>query len=513
MTLLKGSNITYISQRNSIELITNYWFKKQSLLPTVLNNHTLFVGDVHSDLHQFIAPLVSTGLITLTGNIKSINNENIYELTLYKSADDKSLMTSLKHFDELTLFVPEYKINTNCKSKIIYLGDMINEWLHSRTILYMLSDLIVNSENVIYIYGNHDINLVALYPLYQRHLLYNNISEHLSTTYLTMSKELNMYRTLSFSNYKLLYNNSIADGQTFLTCYMSQLFEPLHKIFANRIGYVCLFAQIDKTSFMLSHTTINIIHILKTISSKSNIINPNNKLQSVHHCIFERASKHSLNAANKDYIFKLFNTLRNNNDMLIPESLSNYSLTTNCYSDLQIIINDIIHSMTYINLSNVMILYDRSIEFTFLNQIIGHTPGYTWRDANINESSSMLYSERLSKIKSPSVVNNKLIYYFDFNCSAGYDINEISRPDFVYVSNNDIKININKDIFVNEEFNKNKSIIESQSKPIMPTFMLSNFPSFNFIISNDKDGLIICQSKTKHIGEQERLVISNDDNY
>ena len=104
-----GGNITDISQLNGIKLISSYWSKVGERCE---NTNYVFVGDVHGDLHQFLAPLVLNDVIKLTGKV-DVKDENIY------------------------YYIPNYEINNNCTCKVIYLGDIVDEWLFSRTISYM----------------------------------------------------------------------------------------------------------------------------------------------------------------------------------------------------------------------------------------------------------------------------------------------------------------------------------------------------------------------------------------
>ena len=93
-----GGNITDISERNGLDLITRYWFQDSKKIHDK-GGEFIFVGDVHGDMHQFMAPLVRSKLITLTGKLTTING----------------------------VPVPCYNINKGLHIKIIYLGDIVNE--------------------------------------------------------------------------------------------------------------------------------------------------------------------------------------------------------------------------------------------------------------------------------------------------------------------------------------------------------------------------------------------------
>ena len=111
----------------------------------------------------------------------------------------------------------------------------------------------------------------------------------------------------------------------------------------------------------------------------------------------------------------------------------------------------------------------------FLNHIVGHSSGAEFRDQNVNPSPSLYYNERTSKL-TPTFFNNRTVYYFDFGCSAGYDHDEISHPDFVYSNE--------RGLFV------------------------SNLPAFSFILSNGQDSLLVLADKTPR--SQNKITISGD---
>ena len=160
-----GGNITDISQFNGIKLITSYWSSVEER-----NNESeySFVGAVHGDLHQFLAPLVINNVISLTGEVET-ENENI----MY--------------------YVPKYKINEQPKCKVIYLGDIADEWIFSRTISLMLYELLKNKV-ISYIYGNHDLSIIGRYHLFKQRKL--NIAEDIPPLWETIKKELNCVKEI-----------------------------------------------------------------------------------------------------------------------------------------------------------------------------------------------------------------------------------------------------------------------------------------------------------------------------
>lgn len=482
---LLGSNITYIRPKSAVGLISKYW---SSVEPNI-NNKTIFVGDIHGDLHQFLAPLVMSGLITLDGTVKEIANENAYKSTMFVKGSETDIVSKVEHFPELNLYIPSYKVNSNCSSKIVFLGDVIHEWIFSRPILYMLTDLLRNvPDKLIFIYGNHDCNILAQYPLFRRRKL--NIEKCLETTFHTMSNELSMFPNVNFNKFELIYMNSSDKGIEFMYSYMSHLFEPLYEIYSNCLGTLSKCFVIDSVPIIVSHTTWNMTMVPRVVLEK----NLNSYLQDSDNSVYEKLNPdYETKPESKTYIMKLFKSVRDPDLAhlrVIREKLLNLKLNVSDYEHISDSMNDIFNGLKSITLSNNMILYNRSTEFIFMNHIIGHTPGFEWREVGINVTPCTYRNERLEKLK-PEIINDKSVYYWDFHCSAGYDLSEYSRPDFVYVDNN--RMERNRD---------GKRIHED-------VFEMSNLPSFNFIINNEKDSMLICESKSKYVGD--KTTIDSDD--
>lgn len=483
--ILTGSNITRISQHAGIDLVSTYW----KLQLPLLTDHVLVVGDIHGDIHQFIAPLVMSGLITITGNVRFIANEDAYPCTIFQGSDkDKTFIPKLKHYDELTLYVPEYRINTSCKSKIIFLGDFANEFLFVRVILYMLVDLIKTvPDNIVYLYGNHDNNIFTQYPLFQRKLL--DMNANLNSTYLTMTNELNMFRSLHFYEFKTEYENDLEKGKDFEYAYISHIIEPLYWIYKNMKGHLCFHMDINGIPYMFTHTVWNMLNIPAFALEK----NLDNHLRFSHYSVYSRLGDHKCSQESKRYMMEIFMTAghiaERNKYEIDKAKLIQLDLDSPAYDKIQDAMNDIYHGSTCVSLNHTQILYNRTINNSFLNQITGHTPGFVWRDIGINIAPCTYAHERL-KFLHPTIVNNKEIYYWDFMSSAGYDVNECSRPDFVYFSND---------------------VIGPNKKSSENVFLMSNLPSFNFIIHNGKDTMLICASKSRRVGEVKKISIEDKD--
>lgn len=423
-----GGNITDISQFNGIKLITSYWSSVEER-----NNESeySFVGDVHGDLHQFLAPLVINNVISLTGEVET-ENENI----MY--------------------YVPKYKINEQPKCKVIYLGDIADEWIFSRTISLMLYELL-KKKVISYIYGNHDLSIIGRYHLFKRRKL--NIAEDIPPLWETIKKELNCVKEIKIYKNNILYDNDEKKGQDFLYKYLDPLFENLYKIFSEQLGKLSLAVNVNNVPYIISHCTWSknaVKQLLQKSKISENAQRPSDKIESqLEQVINEyKPSMDSINYLN-DVAF-------NNQSNIDYLKLSN-----SC--------NDIFNSKSRLFISKNNITYSRNIENIFINQITGHSIGSENREINVNVKPSTFYEERIEKLK-PEIINGNKIYYFDFGSSAGYDHDEISRPDYVYV---------------------NKS-----------GMYVTNLPGFTFIStksldnSNDKDSLLIMKDKTPKSGNK-----------
>lgn len=415
-----GGNITDISQYNGIKLITSYWSSYKDIHEAPYS----FVGDVHGDLHQFLAPLVINNIIKLKNSLTTID-------------------------EKIHFYIPEFEINETTSSphspKVVYLGDIADEWIFSRTIAAMLYKLL-KANKVIYIYGNHDLAIIGRYHLFKQRKL--NFALDLPPLWETVKKELNPIRSIKFYKETILLNNSEENGLDFLYKYLEPLFENLYKIFMEGLGVVSLPVEVNKTQFIISHSTWtkNAIKQLiqkqdSTTSSNSN--RPSDKEESQ---LLPLNPNHKPSETSINYLASI----------LSSSSAIDYSQLANA-------VNDIFNGKSRLFISKNNITYSRNIENIFINQITGHSIGGEFRDINVNPTPSTYERERKEKLK-PTIINGCKIYYFDFGSSAGYDHDEISRPDYVYLESNGM--------------------------------FVSNLPGFSFITSSGKDSLLIMKDKT-----------------
>ena len=443
MSLL-GGNITDITQFDGIKLISNYW---SSIKPNMaalenfnvsfVNDSLLFVGDVHGDLNQFLAPLILTNAISITNEVieHKVNSTIVY--------------------------TPKYIVNDKFKSsktKIVYLGDLVDEWLFSKTVVFMMRDLLNKlPNNVFYIYGNHDLAIIGRYNLFKQKKL--NFALDLPALWQTLKKELNHVRNLKIYKTIAELDGEPVKGYDYVYNYVEPIFDCLFDIFKDNQGKVSLVVQIKGKPFMVSHTTWTSSALLQLIANNDGIKpksdRPGDLIDSQKLPVLEQIK---VNESDVQYI-KSIAALNVEHDKID-------------YNKLSVAVNNVFRSKSRLYIAKNLLTYTRITKNIVVNHIIGHSSGAEFRDQNVNPEVATYYHEREAKLK-PTFFNGRTIYYFDFGCSAGYDHDEIGHPDFVYSNSSGLYV--------------------------------SNLPAFSFIISNNKDSLLVMKDKTPR--SPNRIVI------
>lgn len=436
--MITGGNITDISQLDGMKLIVKYWSSFDPKDKTILNSYNIniindsiiFVGDVHGDINQFIAPLVFSGYVKIKDNIREIKTKNTIT------------------------YIPDYEVNTEPKIKIIYLGDITDEWIFAIPISFILKDILTKlPNNIFYIYGNHDLALIGRYHLFVEKKL--NFALDLPSLWNTLKKELNYIQNLKIFKQTALLDDEPTKGYEFIYNYLTPLFDNLFYIFSKNMGQISLSIHIMNKPYMVSHTTWTQQALQQLIDNNSDSNHksdrPSDNIESQLQPLISSTSKNINN-----YIQLIQSVINNKCDEIDYQSLSEA-------------VNKIFITKSRLYVSKNLITYTRLTKNVILNHIVGHSIGAEFRDQNVNSGLSTYYHERESKLK-PSIINGKIIYYFDFGCSAGYDHDEIGRPDFVY---------------------SNKAGL-----------FVSNLPAFSFIISNNRDSLLVLKDKTPRTGNK-----------
>ena len=248
-------------------------------------------------------------------------------------------------------------------------------------------------------------------------------------------------------------------GYNFIHAYVAPLFDSLFTIFSNNLGSISFPIEIQHKWFMVSHTTWS-VQALQQLISQSSVVNS------------DRPSDN-----NEEQLKPLIETKLTSTEIQKLVECIKYSITSPHekinYVQLSDAVNKLFATKSRLFISKNLITYTRITKNIFLNHIIGHSSGAEFRDQNVNPSPSTYYTERQAKL-SPTFFNQRTVYYFDFGCSAGYDHDELSHPDFVYSNTSGL--------------------------------LVSNLPAYSFIISNGTDALMIMKDKTPR--SSNRITIS-----
>lgn len=431
---LIGGNITDITQFDGVKLITHYWstIKPSSdLLESfnikIVDDSLVFVGDVHGDLNQFLAPLVLTNAISITDDV-----------------DELKVSSTI-------IYTPHYTINekfAKTKTKIVYLGDLVDEWIFSRPVVHIMKDILTKlPNNVFYIYGNHDLAIIGRYHLFKQNKV--NFPFDLPALWQTLKKELNHVRNLKIYKTIAELDGEPLKGYNYVYNYIEPIFDDLFHIFEQNLGKVSLAISIKSKPYIISHTTWTSQALLQLIANNDEIKpksdRPSDQIQTQMQPILQLKP----NIDDIQYI-----------KQIASESVAHEKID---YDKLSKAVNNVFRTKSKLYVGKNLLSYTRILKNVICNHIIGHSSGAEFRDQNVNNTLSTYYHERESKLK-PTFFNGRTIYYFDFGCSSGYDHDEIGRPDFVYSNSSGM--------------------------------FVSNLPAFSFILSNDKDSLLVMKDKT-----------------
>jgi hypothetical protein len=191
-------------------------------------NYINFVGDVNSDMKQFLFPLVSNGIIKLTGKLTAIHGK----------------------YYESTFYIPEYIIYPQKRCKIIYLGNIFDfSWIYGREILFMMTKLLrLIPNNIILIYGEKEFKLLRLYEKY--------INRGLKFGFLKMWLE---FPNVSVFENNVYYNCSRNDNFAY-DC-VKTMFENIKEIFEGNLGRMYMRFSIYNRPFIISHTVWKLLDL------------------------------------------------------------------------------------------------------------------------------------------------------------------------------------------------------------------------------------------------------------
>jgi len=152
-------NYTDITAYEGLSFICNYWMKNTN------KEHcdSIIVGDVHGDFHQYIAPLVNSGNIKLTGGITNYyidRDVNVWNFDSKQKIITESKSILPDNIDAVFLIpVPNFSIEKGCRT--IFLGDLISRGMFGRSILLMTYLIMRESSNIEFLLGNHELRLIG----------------------------------------------------------------------------------------------------------------------------------------------------------------------------------------------------------------------------------------------------------------------------------------------------------------------------------------------------------------
>ena len=219
-----------IDQASSIRILARYW---SSYKPKPINTKTVFVGDNHGDLNQLLLPLVELGIIQVNNSIRCV----------YESKNEFC-----------KVYIPDF-IVMRSDIDVYFLGDYIDEGMHSRSCLALVHELSKHDCFHLLI-GNHDANILGRYNEFKNKTLR---FQSLKSYWPTLQREATAYEAFSKGNIsdELLYD------------YFTPLFEWYFELFKNRKLKVCYQLELDRRKFIVSHTIITKRSISELIENKS----------------------------------------------------------------------------------------------------------------------------------------------------------------------------------------------------------------------------------------------------
>lgn len=363
-----------IEQEESVRILAHYW---STYKPKDIKTHHVFIGDIHGDLNQLLLPLVELGIIQVSNKIKRVYHDDISKLC--------------------DVFIPEFVL-LRSNVDVYVLGDFIDEGMHSRSVVAMLHEL-SKHDFIHLVIGNHDANILGRYNEYKNDKLdYKSLRSY----WPTLQRESTAYDDVFIVKGKVL----IKDSDKFLKAYFKPLFDWYYGLFSQGKLNVCYQLDIDKTKYIISHTLITAKGIAELMENRGRKIDGSRGDDASILEPDDAAKKHISEIMKKDKF--MFN-----------------------YEDINTLFR--YSSASYIAANRL--LYNRMEKDPWANySIIGHTPGFEYRQMGVNPHPCRDFTERQSHCQPMRAHDPKkaYIYYFDILASSGYDNDDVSRPDYFY---------------------------------------------------------------------------------
>lgn len=331
------------------------------------------------------------------------------------------------------VYIPDF-IVLRSDIDVYFLGDYIDEGNHSRSCVAIIHEL-SKHDFIHLLIGNHDANILGRYNEYKNKTLR---FQSLKSYWPTLQREATAYDAFSKGN---------VDDEL-LNDYFNPLFDWYFDLFKNRKLNVCYQLELDRRKFIVSHAIIT--------------------KRSIHELV-ENKSRASITADDKPLIEGDITNIKKKNEFMLN------------YEDVNTLF---LHSNASFITSN-RLLYNRlETDFWSKLNIVGHTPGFEYRQI-ANPKPCRDKEERQSHCQ-PTKRGDALIYYFDILASSGYNIDNVSRPDYFYYLNTEAV----------KEYSKEKYAKDTAA--LKGVFMVSNSQALHLEYNVDKDELIFESYKGKN---------------
>lgn len=276
-------------------------------------------------------------------------------------------------FPEANVYLPKFKINET-SVQIYYLGDLVDEGNHSRNVVLMMAKLLKKTKNIHFCFGNHDTNIIGKIDAFRR----KPELPLLRSYYTTLVKEMTAYKNVSITDGECYYKSE--KNKEFAVQYFAPLLDAYETLF--KLGEICYYVD----GIVVSHTVITQRTFNDLMKNKARFLRGG--------------------AVEKPYLQKdpasLVEVINKAFKKASPEYIAANSLTYNRLEDGKL----------------------------FEENIVGHTKG------GVNRSEKM----KINPIPVEFDFERKLhckpqngIYYFDLDSSSGYDIDNVSRPDYFFL--------------------------------------------------------------------------------
>ena len=435
-------NSTDINEEKSVKLVAQKWADVRVVEE---KSRYVFIGDIHGDLHQLLNPLVKYGILRLTGNIDTVEMKTVLENiiegcknTCFKNelAYMKSIQKNMSKIPAVDMTVPEIvfaeKDQWKC-DKVIILGDVINEWINSRVVAWIIHKLLLKYPGeIIFIYGNHDARIIGNYPLF-----INGELELVSIPPLwcTLKKEM-VIPDVFIRGTEIVITGKLASknvsGYMIAWLYVLPIFYYLHDIYTKRLGHVCYYLPDIRDGYICSHTFWSPEAVKRMVEYRyAKTVSDTQRRN------YFNGRMYNGDVRNYPTIMRLIQeygdvTRSDTRDSVSERGNNSTTFPKTLYQKLVDEINDCFYSRPYGFYCKSLLLscrfvYKTNTETNIGNIILDFIAGHTYPDEC---SDIFLNTGRCleSKLLPQIMYTGGSVYFFDMKCSAGYDIDSISHP-------------------------------------------------------------------------------------